>query len=152
MSDGAIRYDLDRAEVERAWTGHVTTSAGERWHQRYVGRHIVEEFLDSVSVAGLSGGQRLVIGQQRILAWMIQDVEGKALSYAAERLAILDRFLKVLARAGLVGHGLLPEHRTGPGRRSWRCLAEALQAKDPEAALQALRLPPPPPGPLAASL
>src|SRR5262249_53173286 len=107
---------------------------------------------ESVSVAGLFGERRLVIDQQRTLTWIIQDVEGKSLSYAGERLAALGRFLKVLARAGLVGNDLLAEYRTGHGRRSWRCLVRALQAEDREAALQALRLPPPPSGPLTAHL
>ena len=150
MTPSEPRHDLDRADAERVWTGHVAASAGERWHQRYVGRHVIAEFLDSVSVTDPSGRQHLVIDRQRVLNWMIQDVAGKTPRYAAERLAILDRFLKVLAQAGLVGSNLLAEYRTGHGQRSWRCLIRALQAENPEAALATLRLPSPLSGPLAA--
>jgi integrase len=152
MISGEEGYKLDRADAERVWTGHVATAAGERWHQRYLGRHVIPEFLDSVSVADPSGGQQLVIDRQRVLSWMIQDVAGKALAYAAERLAVLGRFLQMLAQAGLIGSGMLAAYRAGPGRQSWRCLARALRTENPEAALTALQLTPPPPGPLAAHL
>lgn len=152
MNHSEQRHELDRAEAERVWTEYVAASAGERWHQRYVGRHVIAEFLDSLSLADLSGRQRLVIDRQRVLSWMTQDVAGKTPRYAAERFAVLERFLKVLARTGLVGSNLLAGYRTGHGRLSWRCLIGALQAENPEAALAALRLLPPPPGPLAVHL
>jgi site-specific recombinase XerD len=65
---------------------------------------------------------------------------------------VLSRFLRVLAEAGLADADPLADYRTGPGKRSWPCLVQALQAADPEAALAALRLPPVLPGPLAAHL
>ena len=67
-----------------------------------------------------------------------------------ERLAVLDHFLKVLVRAGLVDTDLLAEYRADHGKRSWRCLARALQAANPETALAALPRTSPAPGPLAA--
>jgi integrase/recombinase XerD len=150
--DTTKRYELQRSDVERVWANHLAASAGERWHQRYIGRDVIRRFLASVSALDSSGVQRLMIDRPTILNWMIRDIAGKALSYAGERLAVLDRFLKVLAGAGLIGADLLAEYRVGHGRRSWRCLVRALQAENPETALAALRQVSPPPGPLTAHI
>ncbi|MBI1830124.1 MAG: tyrosine-type recombinase/integrase [Planctomycetes bacterium] len=150
MIDTTKRHELQRADVERVWAKHLTASAGERWHERYIGRYVIRQFLAGVGAPNSSGTQCLVIDQPTILNWMIHDVAGKAVSYAGERLAVLDRFLKVLAGAALIGADLLAEFRVGHGRQSWQRLARALQADNPEAALAALRFVSPPPGPLTA--
>lgn len=150
MIDTTKRYELQRLDVERVWADHLTASAGERWYQRYIGRAVIRRFLASVSAGDASGTRRLVIDPPTILSWMIEDVAGKALSYAGERLAMLDRFLKVLAGAGLIDADLLSEYRVGHGRRNWRSLARALQTENPRAALAALQHVPAPPGPLTA--
>ena len=150
MTDTANRYELQRPDVERVWACHVTAAAGERWHQRYIGRDTIQRFLAGIGVGDPSGSERLVIDQPGILRWMIQDAAGKAVSYAAERLAVVDHFLKVLVQAGLLDTDLLAEYRAGHAKRSWRCLARALKADHPEVALAALRRPLPPSGPLAA--
>jgi integrase len=134
----AKRYELQRSDVERVWANHVAAAIGEQWPQRNSCRDTIQRFLDSVEVSDPSGSQRLVIDQREILRWMVQDVAGKALSYAAERLAVLDHLLKVLVQAGLVDTDLLAEYRADHGKRSWRCLARALQAANPETALAAL--------------
>lgn len=149
MTDTAKQYELQRSDVERVWAAHVAAAAGEQWPQRYGYRVTIPRFLASVEVADPSASQRLVIDQQRILRWMIQEVAGKALPYAAERLAVLDHFLKVLLQAGLLDTDLLAEYRAN-GKRSWRCLARALQTANPESALAALPRISPVLGPLAA--
>jgi site-specific recombinase XerD len=148
--DMAKRYELQRSDVERAWANHVAAAVGEQWPQRNSCRDAIQRFLDSVGTPDPSGSPRLVIGQREILRWMIQDVAGKALSYAAERLAVLDHLLKVLVQAGLVDTDLLAEYRADHGKRSWRCLARALQAANPEAALAAIPRTSLASGPLAA--
>lgn len=142
-------FDLARADVEQVWNRHVAASTGERWHQRYIGRDTIQRFLDS-SPTKASGSQRVVIDPEGLRRWMIQDVTGKSLSYAAERLAVLDRFLKVLVRAGLVETDLLAEFRVGHGKRSWRSLVQAFQAGNRERVLEDLRVTAPPAGPLTA--
>jgi integrase len=149
VTDSAKRHELQRSDVERVWASHVAAAAGEQWPQRSNCRDTIQRFLASVGVPDPPGSQRLVIDPQAILRWMIQDVAGKAVSYAAERLAVLDHFLKVLVLAGLVDTDLLAEYRADHGKRSWRCLARALQAANPETALAALPRTSPAPGPLA---
>ena len=150
MTDTAKRYELQRCDAERVWANHVAAAAGEQWPQRFSCRAVIQRFLESVEVCGPSGSQRLVIDRPGVLRWVIQDVAGKTVSYAGERLAVLDHFLKVLVQAGLVDTDLLAEYRTHHGKRSWRCLARALQAANPEAALAALPNTSPASGPLAA--
>jgi len=149
VTDPGTRPELDRAEVERVWASRVAEAAGERWHQRYIGRRLVAQFLDGVCVAGRPGRQPVVIDREQVRRWLIRDAAGKTPEYAAQRMAVFDRFLRALAEAGLVGADLLAEFRTGRGRPSWGALARALQAEDPEAALAGLRRPCPSPGPLA---
>lgn len=149
MTDTAKQYELQRSDVERIWAAHVAAAAGEQWPQRYSYCVTIQRFLASVEVPNPSESQRLVIDQQRILRWMIQEVAGKVLPYAAERLAVLDHFLKVLVQAGLLDTDLLAEYRAN-GKRSWRCLARALQTANPEAALAALPRTSPVLGPLTA--
>jgi site-specific recombinase XerD len=150
VTDTAKRYELQRSDVEHAWANHVAAAAGEQWPQRYSCRDTIQRFLVSVGVSDPSGSQRLVIDQQGILHWMIRDVAGKAVSYAVERLAVLDHFLKVLVQAGLVDTDLLAAYRDDHEKRSWRCLVRALQAANPETALAALPRTSPASGPLAA--
>jgi integrase/recombinase XerD len=150
VTDTAKRYELQRSDVDQVWANHVAAAAGEQWPQRHFCRDTIQRFLASVGVPDPSGSQRLVIDQQGILRWMIQDVTGRAMSSAVERLAVLDRFLKVLVQAGLVDTDLLAEYRVDHGKRSWRCLARVFQAANPETALAALPRTSPAPGPLAA--
>jgi integrase len=150
MTHGEQRPGRDRADAERVWTEHVIASAGEHWHQRYQNRHVIQQFLDGICVTDPSGCQRLVIDQQRVLNWMIQDVAGESPAYAAERLAVLDRFLQVLVQAGRIDADPLAGYRTRHGQRSWRCLVRALQAENPQAALADLYPSSGPVGPLAA--
>jgi len=152
VTDTARRYELQRFDVEQVWASHVTAATGEQWPRRHSGRDTIQRFLASVGVPDPSGSQRVVIDQQGILRWMIQDVAGRAESYAAERLAALDHFLKVLVQAGLVDTDLLAEYRGDHGKRSWRCLARVLQQANPETALAALPPTSPAPGPLAAHI
>jgi site-specific recombinase XerD len=149
VTDTAKRYELERSDVERVWENYVAASE-ERWHQRFSGRNTIQRFLASIGVADPLGTQRLVIDQQSILRWMIQDVTDKSVSYAADRLAAFDHFLKVLVQAGLMDTDLLAEYRVDYGKRSWLCLARALQSANPETALAALPRTLPTPGPLAA--
>jgi integrase/recombinase XerD len=152
VTDTAKRHQLQRSDVERVWANHMAAAAGEQWPNRYSCLDTIQRFLASVEVSDPSGSQRLVIDQQGILRWMIQDVAGKAVSYAAERLAVLDHLLKVLVQAGLIDTDLLAEYRADHGKRSWRCLARALQATNPETALAALPRTSPVFGPLATHL
>ncbi len=150
MTPGEQSPCRDRADAERVWAEHLTTTAGEFWHGRYQNRDVVQQFLSSICVADHSGCQRLVIDEPRVLNWMIQDVAGEAPACVAERLAVLDRFLQVLVQSGRIDAHPLAGYRTRHGQRSWRRLVRALQAEDPRAALTDLYPPPEPPGPLAA--
>ena len=120
------RYELQRSDVERAWANHVAAAVGEQWPQRNSCRDAIQRFLDSVGVSDPSGSPRLVIGQREILRWMIQDVAGKSLSYAAERLAVLDhllnrvrfvrRFFEYLLSLAVVMDNPVPRLLTSPRR------------------------------------
>ena len=83
VTDSAKRHELQRSDVERVWASHVAAAAGEKWPQRSNCRDTIQRFLASVGVLDPPGSQRLVIDQRAILRWMIQDVAGKAVSYAA---------------------------------------------------------------------
>jgi integrase len=150
MTQGEQRPGCDRADAERAWAEHLIASAGEPWHQPGQNRHVVPQFLTGICVADPSGCQRLVIDEPRVLNWMIQEVAGKPPASAAQRLAVLDRFLQVLVQAGQIDAHPWAGYRTRHGQRSWRRLVHALQAEDPRAALADLYPPPEPAGPLAA--
>jgi integrase len=141
-----------QADVERLWAEHMISSSGEHWHHRSQNRHVIQQFLATFCVPNVPGCQRLVIDQQRVLNWMIQDVAGRSPVYAAERLAVLDRFLRMLVQSGQIDANPLAAYRTRHERRSWRCLARALQAEDPHAALADLYPSSDPAGPLAAQV
>jgi integrase len=149
MTPGEQNPCRDRADAERVWAEHLTTTAGESWQRRYQNRDVVQQFLSGICVADHSGCQRLVIDEPRVLNWMIQDVAGEAPASVAERLAVLDRFLQVLVQSGRIDAHPLAGYRTRHGQRSWHRLVRALQAEDPRAALADLYPPPVPPGPLA---
>lgn len=141
------RYEIDLADAKRLWADHLVSLAGEK-QVRLLIRITIQRFLSRFAVAGEP--VRLVIDEHCVKQWMIEDAAGKAVSYAAERLAILDQFLKVLNRAGLMEADFLAEYRVDRGKPSWRCLARALQAENRESMLAALRPAYPPAGPLTA--
>jgi integrase len=148
MTDTPKRYELDPDAVERVWACHLDACAGERWPQHRGVAAMIRSFLDSVRCVGTSGDAHLVLDSPGVLRWLIQYARGRAVGYAASRLAILSRFLKALLQAGLVDTDLLAAYRLGCRRPSWPRLVEALQAADPPRALAILR-PPLPAGPLA---
>jgi site-specific recombinase XerD len=149
MTPGEPRPGCDRADAERIWAEYLSATAGEGWQRRPQNRHVVEQFLTGLCADDPSGCQRLVIDEPRVRDWMIRDVAGQSPASAAERLAVLDRFFRVLAEAGQIEAHPLAGYRTGHRLRSWRRLVRALQAEDPRAALTDLYPPPEAAGPLA---
>lgn len=147
MTDPLKRHELNRSDVEHAWERHLTECAGESWHLRNVNRDAIRQFLASVTAPEDAG--RLVIDQAAVQRWIICYAKGKTVRYVAQRFAILDRFFKVLAQAGLIDADPLAAYRNGHDRRSWPRLVQAAQSADPERALTSLRIAPPS-GPLAA--
>lgn len=148
MTHFRIHYEIDVAVAKRLWADHLNSFSGEERHVRDLTRITIQRFLSSFVVAGEPA--RIIIDEQNVQQWMFQDVARKTVAYAAERLAILDRFLQVLARAGLVNTDLLAEYRLDRGKPSWQRLARALQAENREVAVAALQPTSPPPGPLTA--
>src|SRR5581483_10414001 len=138
MTSGEPRPGCDRADAERVWGEYLSATAGESWQRRPQNRHVVEQFLTGLCADDPSGRQRLVIDEPRVRDWMIRDVVGQSPASAAERLAVLDRFLRVLVEAGQIETHPLTGYRTGHHLRSWQSLVRALQAEDPRAALAAL--------------
>jgi site-specific recombinase XerD len=141
------RSELDRSEVERAWAHHVAACAGESWHQCRANRDALLQFLTSASQA--SSGGRMVIDEPTVVDWMVSYAKGKSVRYVALRFAVLGRFLNVLTQARLLDPDPLVDFRSGYNKRSWACLAQAVQSADPQAALASLRPAPALPGPLA---
>jgi integrase len=109
-------------------------------------RITVREFLSNVAVADRPG--RIVLDAPRVRQWVIRDVAGRSVRYAAERLAILRRFLAVLARAELADADLMAEFRMGHGHWRWHRLVRVLQGENCESVLAHLRATAPSPGPL----
>jgi site-specific recombinase XerD len=149
VTDTAKRYELDQADVDRAWASYVAASAREGPERYQAKLEKILQLLACVGPAGPPAARRLVIDQPTVLRWLVRTANGTTVLHAAQRLALAGRFLKALTQAGLVDTDLMAEYRTGLGKPSWRRLAEALQSADPEKALTALRPALPPPGPLA---
>jgi hypothetical protein len=97
---------------------------------------------------------RLLLDRQQLQQWLVRACTGVALAYARQRLNVLARYSKALARAGLLEADLMAEFKAHHGQNGWEKLLPALRSADPDAALAALRLAsvPCPPGPLAATI
>lgn len=147
MTGHATRYEIDLAEATRIWAAHLATVAGEGSQLRHLTTITIRRFLSSFMVSGEPS--RFVIDSQSTRQWLIRDVKGKSIRYAAERLAILDQFLNTLAQAGLIDVHPLAEFRTGFGKPSWSRVVQAMQSDEPDKNLVNLRKPAPPIGPLA---
>ena len=152
MINSTKRYELDQAEVERAWACHIAEAAGEGLERYKARRDTILRFVAHVGTTGPAGARRFVLDQATVLRWLIHTARSTTLSLASQRLALAARFLKALTQAGLVDTDLMAEYRTGHGNPSWRCLAEALISADPTTALNDLRAELPSPGPLAAHI
>lgn len=147
MTVTAKRYEIDLAEATRIWAAHLASVAGEGSQVRHLTAITIRRFLFSFTVSGEPS--RFVIDSQSVRQWLIQDVRGKSIRYATERLSIVDQFLKTLVQAGLIDVHPLAEFRIGFGKPSWSRLVHALQSDEPDENLVSLRQPVPPLGPLA---
>jgi site-specific recombinase XerD len=147
MTDTQRPAALDPVEARRAWAAHRACIAREGRQERGVVRATVRMFLARFAAPRGSPGN--VIDPRSVLQWLIDDAKGKATRYVADRLAVLDDFLKAQVRAGLLDSNPLAAYRDGHGNPGWMKMSEALRSDNPEQALAELRPSPHAPGPIA---
>ncbi|MCH7725299.1 MAG: tyrosine-type recombinase/integrase [Planctomycetes bacterium] len=148
MKTNPTSFVVSITDAERVLTKHLAKQEFRNSGVRSLHCSTLKKFLAAMEKPGRNGVLQVVLDETRLLKWMIEDVAGRSVKYAYQRLAVLCHFLQELKTAGLIDINLLAEFKTRHGNRSWGCLARALQSSDPIAALAALIPPQRPPGPL----
>lgn len=144
MKDQHSQVSLQHAQSVLA--DHLTSLGGRSRGTRSLHLATIRQFIQDVGMRRKPG--LLDLDESRLLEWLIQDMPGRPIAGARKRLGIVACFLRALVREGLLPTDPLAEFRTRHGNASWRVLAQAFQAANPEAALAALRRRPEPCGPI----
>src|SRR5439155_691301 len=129
---------------------HLTAFGGPKRAGYQFHRAAIRRFLaDRCQPAEAPAGGHLILSEERLLDWLIQEARRRTTASAGCCFAAVSRYVGGLVRAGLLGADLMAAFQARYGNRGWPILAGALQAPDPVVALMLLRPEIPPPGPIA---
>lgn len=145
-------YAIAWGDAEQILARHLVSLAGHGATTKGLHRQTLRKFLADLREPDEQGALQLVLGENRLVEWMIREVSGRNSVYARKRLAVLGCYSQALAEAGLVGADLMAEFHTRHGNRPLHVLVKALQAEDPKAALATLHPDPLSAGPLQAQV
>jgi integrase/recombinase XerD len=140
--------------AERVMAEHLATLGGQSYEIHCLNRSTIWRFLAYCREVRKQPADRLLLNRHQLQQWLIQASTGVSVSFARQRLSILARYSRALARAGLLEKDMMAEFKVAHGLKSWEKLISALRSDDPDAALTALRAAsaPLPPGPLAPTI
>jgi hypothetical protein len=79
-------YQIARADAEQVLVRHVASLDSQSGYRRTLCRQTIERFLMNVSEPGLP---TIVLSEERLLRWMLQDVAGRCVQLAVRRLRLL---------------------------------------------------------------
>ena len=149
MSTPPLNYQVEPAAAEQVLARHLASLDGHSIVRRKLSRQTIQRFLTDLSKLSSPATVRLVLlTEDRLLQWMIQDVAGRCRTLAVRRLILLGDYLRALAEAGLVSVDLMAAFRARHGYRPWHVLVQALQSENAVTKLAAFYPDPVAAGPL----
>jgi site-specific recombinase XerD len=154
MSDQSKATAPGLQTAEQVMAEHLTALIDRSYEVRCLHLGTIRRFLAYCRKVREQPADRLLLNRQELVRWLIEICMGVAVAYARQRLSVLARYSRALARAGILETDLVAEFKAEHGQSGWQPLIAAFRSDNPYAALTALRLAsiPPAPGPLAAMI
>jgi integrase len=150
MNDTTLLHRIDRSKAEQALAEHLAPLPGPGSANYRYQRAALQRFLSDLSQpTEESGGDALILTEQRLLDWLIREARRRTTTSAGFCFTVVSRYLRGLVRAGLLETDWMAEFQARHGNRGWSVLAGALQAPDSTEALRLLHPEQSPPGPIA---
>lgn len=150
MNDATKSYSVDQSQAEQFLTRHLDALGGRKRSDYRFHRAAIRRFLtDLCQPDEESAASQLILSEQRLLDWLIQEARRRTTASAGCCFAAVSRYVRTLVRAGLMEMDLMVAFQARHGKRGWPILAGALRAPNPIAALNHLRIEMPAPGPIA---
>jgi len=133
---------IDVAAAKQALCDYIDSFEGRSAFTLRLYRFTIRCFLEfSQRAVGQVNGS-VVIGEDRVLHWMLCESADVTAKHAATKYRILSRFLGALKRAGLITSDPTSALRARFGKQGWIGIALALKSADHKEALEALRTEP----------
>jgi integrase len=150
VNDATKSCRVDRSQAEQLQAQHLVALGGPRRADYRFHRAAIRRLLSDLCQSDEdSASSQLILSEQRLLDWLIREARRRTTASAGCCFAAVSRYVQGLVRTGLLETDLMAEFQARYGNRGWPILASALQAPDPVAALNLLRVKVPPPGPIA---
>jgi integrase len=150
VNDASNSCRVDRSQAELFQVRHLVGLGGPQRSDYRFHRAAIRRFLNGLCQADdESAGSQLILSEQRLLDWLIQEARRRTTASAGCCFAAVSRYVRGMVRHGLLENDAMDAFQARYGDRGWPILAGALQAPNPLAALALLRPKPAAPGPIA---
>jgi len=139
MSDQRQSYIVKRMDAQHMMEDHLQKLQGHGHQTISLHRLGISGLLAFLALDAPRSGTRLCFSRKHLLRWIVIDAKNKTNHYAASRLQIVDRYIRLLC-----DHGILPDHplrqiKAGDANPSWNRIVEISQSPQPLRQLQQLR-------------
>ena len=140
MNDAANSCRVDRGQAEQFQVRHLVGLGGPQRSDYRFHRAAIRRFLTGLCQADdESAGSQLILSEQRLLDWLIQEARRRTTASAGCCFAAVSRYVREMVRHGLLETDGMAAFQARYGNRGWPILAGALQSPDPVAALTLLQ-------------
>lgn len=152
MSNQRQSYIVKSIDAQHMMEDHLHKLQGHEYQTISLHRRVISSLLAFLASGTPRSGIRLCFSKRHLLRWIVIDAKNKTNNYAASRLQIVNRYIRLLC-----DHGILPDHplrqiKAGDANPSWNRIVEISQSPQPLRHLQQLRPKLPRRGPLYPSI
>jgi len=140
-------YRVKYRDAKHIMDIHLYGLQGHKRHTPQLHSRVIQSLLSSL-ISGNNREKYFCCDKYNLLNWMIIDVKGKNINYAASRLQVVDRYMEQLCSHGLLSGNPLRQIKPRYLEPSWNCVTKALQSSKPLKQLEMLQLPESQRGPL----
>ena len=152
MSTQRNSYAIRRVDAKCIMDHHLRELQGHQCQTIDLHRRVITGLLSFLAQQEMTAGAHLCFSEEILLRWIVTDVRGKSNTYAASRLQIMDRYIGLLCKHGVLPDNPLQQIRAGASNPSWNRIVDISQSPQPLRRLRKLQPKLPPHGPLYAHL
>ena len=148
MSKSTLDHTVSYADAEHIMNYHLGTLQGHTRCTIGLHKRVTGSLLSFLSSCGRHNGKGLCFAEEYLLRWMVGDIRKKSDLYAVSRFEVLDRYVDLLCRHGLLAGNPLRRIKPKYANPSWISIVKILRAPQPWRRLAQLRPVLPQRGPL----
>lgn len=148
MSSQRQTYMVKRIDAQLMMEHHLQKLQGQGYQTISLHRRVIRSLIAFLASCTPRSGTRLCLSKRHLLRWIVIDAKNKTNNYAASRLQIVDRYIRLLCDHGILPDNPLRRIKAGDANPSWNHIVEISQSPQPLRQLQQLRPKLPRRGPL----